>query len=128
MRDRLTKYKANRISGMSQYNAARAAGYSEKYSKQACRIDKLVKDSIIDALEQAGLTDKYQSEELHKLTQCKSSVVRIRVWEHIAKLKNQLVEKPLIDQSQHTHITYTRKGSDERIGSRDPLQAPVLPG
>lgn len=58
MNIRQQKYKSNRIAGMNQYNAARAAGYSEKYSRQACRLDKLVTVSMADAFEQAGLTDK----------------------------------------------------------------------
>lgn len=55
---RQQKYKANRLAGMNQYNAARSAGYSEIYSRQACRVEKLVKDSIADCFEQAGLTDR----------------------------------------------------------------------
>lgn len=55
---RVQKYKKNRLMGMNQYNAARAAGYSEKYSRQACRIEKLVQSSIRDVFEQRGLTDK----------------------------------------------------------------------
>lgn len=43
---------------MSQYDAARAAGYSEHYCRQACLIEKQVKNSLISLLEQAGLTDK----------------------------------------------------------------------
>ena len=51
-------YKKNRILGMTQVNAARAAGYSEKYAQQACRIERIVKVSLADAFERAGLTDK----------------------------------------------------------------------
>jgi len=47
---------------MSQLNAARSAGYSETYSKQACRVEKLVKVSLQDAFERAGLTDKVIAE------------------------------------------------------------------
>jgi hypothetical protein len=43
---------------MNQHNAAIAAGYSEKYAKQACRIERLVKVSLADEFERAGLTDK----------------------------------------------------------------------
>jgi hypothetical protein len=58
MNDRQQKYKKNRLLGMNQVNAARAAGYSEKYSRQACRIERSVKVSMADAFERAGLTDK----------------------------------------------------------------------
>jgi hypothetical protein len=59
MNTRRQLYKANRIKGMNQYNAARAAGYSETYSRQACRVEELVKVSMTEAFEQAGITDKY---------------------------------------------------------------------
>jgi len=53
------KYKHNRLLGMSQSNAARAAGYSERYSRRkAHRIEKLLSGSIKEALERAGMTDK----------------------------------------------------------------------
>lgn len=55
---RQQRYKLNRLKGMNQYNAAIAAGYSEKYARQACRIERLVKVSISDIIERAGLTDK----------------------------------------------------------------------
>jgi len=51
-------YKKNRLLGMYPVNAARAAGYSENYAKQACRVEKLVKVSLADEFERAGLTDK----------------------------------------------------------------------
>ncbi len=55
---------------MNQYNAARAAGYSEATSRHHVdRLEKVAKGDIRDALEQAGLTDKYRAEELIKLTQ-----------------------------------------------------------
>lgn len=43
---------------MNQYNAARAAGYSETTSRRACTIEQSVKISMADSFEQAGLTDK----------------------------------------------------------------------
>lgn len=66
MNIRLQKYKKNRLKGMNGYNAAIAAGFSQNYAKQACRIDKLVKDSMADVLEQAGLTDKFLAKYLKK--------------------------------------------------------------
>jgi hypothetical protein len=50
-------YKKNRLAGMNEYNSARAAGYSEAYSRNA-RPEKVVKGCLADAFEQAGLTDK----------------------------------------------------------------------
>jgi hypothetical protein len=69
MNIRMQKYKANRLKGMNQYNAARAAGYSESMARVACRIEKSVKVSITDALERAGITPEYRAAELVKLTQ-----------------------------------------------------------
>lgn len=54
----MNQYKLNRINGMNQLDAALAAGYSEKYAKQACRIEKLVKVSLTTHLERAGVTEK----------------------------------------------------------------------
>jgi len=59
MKIRRQKYKRNRIKGMNQYNAARAAGYSESYSRtHSDKIEKAIKSDICDAFEQAGVTDK----------------------------------------------------------------------
>ena len=67
---RRNKYKRYRISGMKPYNAAIAAGYSESVARsKVYNIEKAVNESIVLALEKAGLTDKYQSEEMYKLTQ-----------------------------------------------------------
>ena len=53
------KYKRNRLLGMNQYNAARAAGYSETTSRtHSDRIERAIKGDLRDAFEQAGLTDK----------------------------------------------------------------------
>ena len=58
----MQKYKQNRLKGMNQLDAARAAGYSENYCKVACRIEKAVKVSLQTHLERAGLTDKKLAE------------------------------------------------------------------
>jgi len=147
MNIRLQKYRANRISGMNQYNAARAAKYSESYSRDhAHKLEKSVKVGICDALEQVGITDKYQSAELFKLTKATKVIscnvfidkdgemkqadgksldfvevpdptVRLNTWKHIADLKSQIREKPLIDNSKHfTRITVGKIDLDERIG------------
>lgn len=134
MNIRQEKYKANRIMGMNPINAAIAAGYSENYAKQACRIERLVNVSISDELERAGLTAKVQAEALAKLTQAMKNQVcdlyiqkdkegkwrinqnmsqfvevednptRLKTWEHIADLKKQ-VSGIAIDNSTHIHRT-----------------------
>ncbi len=62
---RQLEYRLNRIKGMNQYNAARAAGYSENYARDhSDRVEKAVKVGIGDIFEQAGLTDKFLAEYL----------------------------------------------------------------
>lgn len=56
MNIRLQKYKKNRIAGMSQYNAAMAAGYSKSTAGKACRLEKKL-DDLSSYLERAGLTN-----------------------------------------------------------------------
>lgn len=73
---RQQKYKLNRLKGMSQYNSARSAGYSENYARKGgSRIEKLVKDGIQEALEQAGFTDKKIAELVMKWITCENGKV-----------------------------------------------------
>jgi hypothetical protein len=130
---RQQKYKENRLAGMNQYNAARAAGYSEKYSKQACRVERLVKVSLVDAFERAGLTDKaivkhaLEGLNANKVISCNvissngegmkdansmtKDFVDVPDWQSrhkyfdtILNLIGHLKKEPLIDQSQHKHF------------------------
>lgn len=60
---RMQKYKHNRMMGMDQTNAARAAGYSESYCRVACRrLERSAKVSLQTYLERAGVTDKKLAE------------------------------------------------------------------
>lgn len=69
MNIRLRKYKQNRLRGMNQKNAALAAGYSVNVAgRKTHRLEKGPKGAIQDALEQAGLTDKFQAEKLAEIT------------------------------------------------------------
>lgn len=139
MNDRQEKYKANRIAGMNPYNAGRAAEYSESYCRsKVYRLEKAENGSIRDALEQAGLTSKYQANKLFKLTQATKIIscnifidkdgnmkkadgksldfievddpsIQLKALEHIADLKKQ-TSNTVVDQSQHkeTHITINK--------------------
>jgi hypothetical protein len=69
---RQQKYKKNRLLGMSQYNAARAAGYSESFSSQAFRVERSVKVSMKDLFEQAGVTDKFIIEYISTALEAKT--------------------------------------------------------
>jgi len=92
-------YRKNRILGMNQYNAARSAGYSHTYSRQACRIDKLAEVSMADLMQQAGLTDEFMIAyaklglEAHKLTAFGRSVdwgSRHKFFETLMKMSGKL--------------------------------------
>lgn len=112
MNIRLQKYKANRLAGMNIYNAARAAGYSHNTAnKQGKRIEKLGKVGMVEAFEQAGLTDKaIVQHALEGLTASKGFVidgkkipdveipewsVRHKYFETVCKLTNRLKENSL---------------------------------
>ena len=65
---RQLKYKKNRLLGMSQYNAAVAAGYSPNTAVHACRgPERVVKSSLVDEFNQAGLTDRVIAKELTRI-------------------------------------------------------------
>ena len=105
MNARQERYKANRIAGMSQYNSARAAGYSESYSRtHNDKLERATKSDIADALERAGLTTKYQAKKIFKLTNAKKPKgitgeetddcpAQLRALEHAANLKKQTHSK-----------------------------------
>ena len=82
---RQQRYKINRIAGMNQYNAAKAAGYSENYSRNA-RPERVVKGSIVNALEQAGLTPSYRAKEIMRLTKSKRDEICLNTHKHIGDL------------------------------------------
>ena len=63
---RQQKYKKNIIDGMSKYNAAMAAGYSENTAlKHTKELDRRI--AMPDVMEQYGLTDKFLSKRLTEL-------------------------------------------------------------
>ena len=66
MNVRQQKYKKNVISGMSKYNAAIAAGYSEGTAKTHTKdLDERV--AMADVMERQGLTDKFLAIKLYEL-------------------------------------------------------------
>jgi phage terminase small subunit len=73
MNIRLQKYKKNRLSGMNQYNAALAAGYSKSYARHH---NDLIEDSadIKDVLDRAGLTDTYLAKKHLQLIEAKKVI------------------------------------------------------
>jgi hypothetical protein len=79
---RQLKYRQNRLSGMSIYAAARAAGYGAGYSRAAAsqRLERLVKDSIIDELEMSGATNRAQAQELTRIAFRSMTTEKCRVY------------------------------------------------
>lgn len=103
---RQQKYKTNRLAGMNQYNAARAAGYSHNTAwKDGKRIENLAKLGMAAAFEQAGLTDKalvdFAKKGMYEATKLfgKDAVeaedwqVRHKFFESICKMTDRLKEK-----------------------------------
>jgi hypothetical protein len=89
---------------MNQYNAARAAGYSENMArKHPERLEKAVKGGILEALEQVGITDKYQAKQLFELSDHWDSTVRLNTLKHIADLKAQVKDKG-VNLNQNTTV------------------------
>lgn len=115
---RLQKYKANRLKGMNQYNAARAAGYSEATARTRNHdLENSIKLDMVDLLDQVGLTDKAMAEHIQEGLyesvkpygkdgeEGPDWTARHKYCETVLKLKGKLIDKPLIDQSSHEHVT-----------------------
>lgn len=125
-------YKKNRLEGMSQYAAARKAGYSHATAINAHKIEKRCDFGAV--LEMAGLTDKalavhaaeglaatkkvslyYESEANDDSGYTHEEVPdwqsRHKYFESICKLRGKIKETPLIDQSTHTHFTVVMDGT-----------------
>lgn len=127
-------YRVNRLKGMNQYNAARAAGYSHKHAaKNGARIERLGRVGLKDLCEQAGLTDKFFIEYAFKAlnaTKLSMSDTEYPDWVSRHKFFNTLLElteriskagiNVNIDQSKH--VTYVladkMKAARERLNNR----------
>ena len=110
MNSRTQQYKANRIKGMSPYNAARAAGYSVGTANNANRIEARVKDDIKNAFEQAGLTDSYLVDQALKgLTAMEGDKpnwnIRHKYLHTILEITDRL-KTQVIDNTKHFNNVY----------------------
>lgn len=129
MNIRRQKYRANRITGMNQYNAARAAGYSHYTSIKSNRIEKGEKGCIADALERIGLTDKVLAQHAKEGLQANKVIsanitygdadektndfIDVPDWPSrhkylsiICELTDRIKNKPLVSiKEEHLHIT-----------------------
>ena len=122
---------------MNQYNSARAAGYSETYSRQACRIEKLVKVSLADKFEQKGLTDNaiadFALNGMNNATKLfgKDAIEhpdwqsKHKFFETICKMTGRITEQVKhsgIPQTQvhvHPNKTYVFTSDSNEIGARE---------
>jgi phage replication-related protein YjqB (UPF0714/DUF867 family) len=117
---RQLKYRKNRLRGMSQYDAAIAAGYAESTARvSVVRTERLVKASIIDELNRAGATDKYIAEQLAEIAHSATRLhltkaareeypdyrVRKDTLELMTKLKRHVSDDPTVVEQNQTHIT-----------------------
>lgn len=150
---RQRKYRENRLAGMSQYDAARAAGYSHHTARgHGHRIEKIVRQSIIDELNQAGGTDRMIARELVRMAQFAEVLelesllrlevdegnqrkvqvkrkfmrvpdtrLRLQALETIARLKKHLIPSPLVDNSEHTHLTIVLEKDDPSLPENQSL-------
>lgn len=130
---RQRKYKANRLKGMNQYNAARAAGYSELTSRtRSHKLEASTKIDIQNIIEQAGLTDKrlmeianegLESTRLYGAEAVEHAdwMARHKFWESICELKGIIKKNGITinDNSRHETNIYNLpdklKAARERV-------------
>lgn len=132
MNIRQQRYKQNRIKGMSQTNAAIAAGYSENTAKAKCGdIEK--RANISDVMERKGLTDPKLMDYLIDLLEASKSVkvgdtevvlnspewpARSKGLEMALKLKKHLDGQPQVGSEKSTHIIIVRDGNKTETVAR----------
>ena len=131
MNIRLQKYKKNRLSGMSQQNAAIAAGFSASYAKSHGK-DLEQRAKMGDVLERHGITDKRLAEKHSELLEASTDVfsrrkdgsvenvgeeenlpVQLKALELAYKVKQHFVDSPLTEV--HNHFTLTSPPSESRV-------------
>lgn len=121
-------YKQNRLEGMSQIQSALKAGYKPKHAyKHAYKIERAVQGGIIETLNRMGLTDERLVEIARARIEKNEGLTGFSYWQNVCKMKNLIIEKPTIDQSNHEHVTiniqrteskqnvHADQGSQERL-------------
>ena len=72
---RQLKYKKNRLLGMSQFDAAVAAGYRESTARHACQgPERVVKSSIVDEFNRAGATDRVIAKDVTEIARSATKI------------------------------------------------------
>lgn len=129
---RQLKYKQHRMIGMSQHDAAVAAGYSETTARvNAHEIEAIVKPSMIAELNRSGVTDKVIAGELASFVRFNPKTIhasdKLKAIEHVCKLKGHLKDAPLVDQSVQTHFTLiVEGGAAAHPERRSPIDAEAV--
>lgn len=122
---RLEKYRTNRLSGMNRYQAARAAGWAESTARHnSSKLDRLAKIGIIEALEDAGATNKIMARELVRIAT--SAMKRQRCTVEVRQEDGELV----IDDSAAELVPdeHLRQNTWELIGKfKKQLGTHILP-
>ena len=100
---RQIKYKKNRLIGMNQRDAAIAAGYSASMAnKQTHRLESVVKSSIVNELDRAGLTDRRIAQQLSEIASTANKLQSCDIFiqmdaegkTHLNKNSNDFIEIP----------------------------------
>lgn len=126
------RYKQFRLEGLCQYQAARKAGYSHQTAwKKGKRIETSANVGMARAFEMLGVTDLMIAEKALEGLEAtkrygKDGDVEDKDWatshkylETISKMTGRLVDKPLVDLSQHEHLTVIVNCNEE-----DTIHAP----
>lgn len=112
-------YRNNRLKGMNQYNAARAAGYSHATAqKNGGRLERQGRAGLKDLMEQAGFTDKFIIDYINQglkatrlfgaeATEHADWVAREKFFARLLELEEKIVKPGVnvhVDNSKH--VTY----------------------
>jgi len=111
------RYVNNRVAGCNQREAALGAGYSESTADSACRLDKILKDDIREALEKAGLTNEFLCKKIFEKATSDNESIQIKALEMVAKLKKYYSDVN-VDNSQHKHFTIKWEPNDDGSSNR----------
>ena len=109
---------------MTQYNAARAAGYSTTYINTKS-LEAKARDSLRDLMQQRGLTDQYLIDYIKEGLSAMKPYgndgelfpdwqVRHKFLELVLKLSGRMNEVNIFDNSVNTNLTLIQKLHEKR--------------
>lgn len=130
---RQRKYKMHRLKGLSKRASGIAAGYSLSYVNKMSKVEEKI--DFVTMLETQGLTDRKLAKTIvDGMQACKFSATpdengnfetpdwqtRHKYLETALKLTNKLEtinNNTFIDQSSHSHVTYSWKTGEEGVSN-----------